>query len=105
MKINRGTAGVGAAGTAMLLALAGCDEASIASKDIGPQWPFTVSEVGVVCAPALAIFINSYLLTRHPTDASAGSTLVHETKHLLNYYQRTVVRSAIHPTDGRNRRW
>ena len=59
MKIDRGAVGVGAAGMAILLALAGCDEAAIASKDIGPQWPFTVSEVGVVCAPALAIFITA----------------------------------------------
>jgi len=60
MKINRGsTAGVGTAGMAILLALAGCDEAAIASKDIGPRWPFTVSEVGVVCAPSLAIFVTA----------------------------------------------
>jgi Protein of unknown function (DUF2511) len=59
MKINRGAAGVGTAGMATLLALAGCDEAAIVLKDIGPQWPFTVSEVGVVCAPSLAIFITA----------------------------------------------
>ncbi len=59
MKINRETVGVGAAGVAMLLALAGCSDTAIASKDIGPQWPFTVSEVSVVCAPALAIFITA----------------------------------------------
>src|SRR5262245_3409207 len=63
MKINRGALGVGAVGVTMLLALAGCngasDEAAIASKDVGSQWPFTVSEVKVVCAPALAIFITA----------------------------------------------
>jgi hypothetical protein len=39
MQINRGTAGVGWAGVAMLLALAGCsdDASAIASKDVGPH--------------------------------------------------------------------
>ena len=58
-KINRGTVGVGTVGGAMLLALAGCDDAAITSKDVGPLWPFTVSEVRVVCDPALAIFITA----------------------------------------------
>jgi hypothetical protein len=59
MKINRGTVGVGTVGVAMLLALAGCngDAIAVASKDVGPQWPFTVSEVRVVCAPTFALFI------------------------------------------------
>jgi hypothetical protein len=60
MKINRGTAGVGVVGAAMLLALAACnDGAAIASRDVGPEWPFTVSEVAVVCTPTLAIFITA----------------------------------------------
>ena len=59
MRINRGTVGVGTFGVAMLLILAGCNDAAIASKDVGPQWPFTVSEVRVVCAPTLAIFITA----------------------------------------------
>jgi Protein of unknown function (DUF2511) len=63
MKISRETVGVGAVGVAMLLALAGCngadDGAAISSRDVGPQWPFTVSEVRVVCAPILAIFITA----------------------------------------------
>jgi len=59
MKINRATVGVGSVGVAMLLALTGCNDAAIASKDVGPQWPFTVSEVRVVCAPTLAIFITA----------------------------------------------
>jgi uncharacterized protein DUF2511 len=61
MKINRATIGVGTAGLAMLTALAGCngDDIAIASRDMGPQWPFTVPEVSVVCAPALAIFITA----------------------------------------------
>jgi hypothetical protein len=61
MKINRRAVGVGTVGVAMLTALAGCnsDNIAIASKDIGPQWPFTVSEVRVVCGPALAIFITA----------------------------------------------
>ena len=60
MKINRGTVSVGIVGAAMLLTLAGCNNGvAIASKDVGPQWPFTVSEVTVVCAPTLAIFITA----------------------------------------------
>jgi hypothetical protein len=61
MRINRGTVGIGAVGVAILLALAGCndDAIAIASRDVGPQWPFTVSEVGVVCAPTFALFISA----------------------------------------------
>src|SRR5215475_11927683 len=61
MKVSPGTVGVGAVGLAMALALGGCDgdAIAIASKDVGPQWPFTVSEVSVVCAPALAIFVTA----------------------------------------------
>jgi hypothetical protein len=60
MTFNLGKAG---AGLGMLLALAGCNDTTtaaspvIASKDVGPQWPFTVPEVKVVCAPTLAIFV------------------------------------------------
>ncbi len=59
MKINRGMVGVGTVGVAILLALAGCndDAIAIASTDVGPEWPFTVSEVRVVCAPTFALFI------------------------------------------------
>jgi hypothetical protein len=48
-------------GAATLLALAGCNRngASISAQDVGPQWPFTVSEVRVVCAPTLALFITA----------------------------------------------
>ncbi len=61
MKIKTGTAGVAVAGAAMLLALAGCGRsgAAIAAQDVGPQWPFTVSEVRVVCAPTLALFVTA----------------------------------------------
>jgi hypothetical protein len=61
MRINRGTVGVGTVGGAILFALAGCnvDAIAIASTDVGPQWPFTVSEVKVVCAPTLALFISA----------------------------------------------
>jgi Protein of unknown function (DUF2511) len=61
MKITRGTLGVGTVGVAILLALAGCsdDAIAIASKDVGQEWPFTVSEVRVACAPALALFISA----------------------------------------------
>jgi hypothetical protein len=68
----------------MLTALAGCsgDDIAVASKEMGPQWPFTVPEVSVVCAPALAIFITAdgraYPLNgqaeRHP-DLYKGSPL------------------------------
>jgi hypothetical protein len=42
-------------------ALAGCNRngASITAQDVGPQWPFKVSEVRVVCAPTLALFVTS----------------------------------------------
>jgi hypothetical protein len=62
--IDLKTAGAGLAGLAMALALAGCSDTSsatsivIASKDVGSQWPFTVSEVNVVCVPTAAIFIT-----------------------------------------------
>jgi Protein of unknown function (DUF2511) len=61
MKINRGAVGAGIAAVAMLPALAGCNgnDIAIASKDVGPQWPFTAPEVRVACAPALAIFITA----------------------------------------------
>lgn len=45
----------------LLMALAGCDRngASISAQDVGPQWPFTVSNVQVVCAPTLALFVTA----------------------------------------------
>ena len=48
-------------GLAMLTALAGCNRngASISDKDVGAQWPFKVSEVRVVCAPTLALFVTA----------------------------------------------
>ena len=48
-------------GMAMLAALAGCNRsgASLTAQDVGPQWPFTVSEVRVVCAPTLALFVTA----------------------------------------------
>jgi hypothetical protein len=48
-------------GAATLLALAGCNRngASISAQDVGAQWPFTVSEVRVVCAPTLAMFVTA----------------------------------------------
>ncbi|MEJ1963225.1 MAG: PKD domain-containing protein [Gammaproteobacteria bacterium] len=46
---------------------------------------------------ALAIFVNANLLTRSATDPSAGATLIHELKHHINFYQRTVARHAFHP--------
>jgi hypothetical protein len=42
-------------------ALAGCNRngATISDKDVGPKWPFKVSEVHVVCAPTLALFVTA----------------------------------------------
>jgi hypothetical protein len=60
MKIGSGLAGV-----ALLLALAACGKggfgggSTISAQDVGASWPFTVSEVKVVCAPTLALFITA----------------------------------------------
>jgi hypothetical protein len=65
LRIDLETAGAGLAGLAMLFAMAGCNDTfsttsiMIASKDVGSQWPFTVSEVNVVCAPTAAIFVTA----------------------------------------------
>jgi hypothetical protein len=60
MRIKNGVA-MGAAGAALLLALAACDgsSASISDKDVGAGWPFTVSQVKLVCAPTLAMFVTA----------------------------------------------
>lgn len=60
-----GKAGARVTRTAALLAVAGCNDITtagstvIASADVGPQWPLTVAEVKVACAPALAIFVTA----------------------------------------------
>jgi hypothetical protein len=56
--------GSGLAGAALLLALAACGKvgfggSTISAQDVGASWPFTVSEVKVVCAPTLALFITA----------------------------------------------
>jgi hypothetical protein len=53
--------GMALIGAATLLALAGCNRngASITAQDVGPKWPFTVSEVRVVCAPTMALFVTA----------------------------------------------
>jgi Protein of unknown function (DUF2511) len=60
MKLNRGAVGV-MVGAVLFAALAGCGGRAIviASTDVEPGWPFTVPEVTVMCAPALAIFISA----------------------------------------------
>lgn len=60
MKINKTVAAIGVAGAAVL-ALAGCNRngAAISEQDVGPQWPFTVAEVRVVCAPTMAMFVTA----------------------------------------------
>lgn len=60
MNIKTGAA-KGALCAAALLALAGCNRngAAISAQDVGTGWPFTVSEVRVVCAPTLAIFLTA----------------------------------------------
>src|SRR3569833_1028769 len=44
-----------------LVALAGCNRngANITAQDVGPQWTIKVSEVRVVCAPTLALFVTA----------------------------------------------
>jgi hypothetical protein len=61
MKLNRAAVGIATVGAALFSALAGCSDRDIAivSRDVEPKWPFTVPEVTVVCAPALAIFIRA----------------------------------------------
>jgi hypothetical protein len=56
MKMKTGLACMG-----LLLALAGCNRngASLSAQDLGPQWPFTVSELRVVCEPTLALFVTA----------------------------------------------
>jgi hypothetical protein len=60
MNIKTGAA-KGALCAAALAALAGCNRngAAITAQDVGTAWPFTVSEVHVVCAPTLAIFVTA----------------------------------------------
>jgi hypothetical protein len=60
MNIKTGAA-KGALCAAALLALAGCNRngAAITAQDIGAAWPFTVSEVHVICAPTLALFVTA----------------------------------------------
>jgi PKD repeat protein len=46
---------------------------------------------------ALAIFLNPSNLILNPgADAFTGSTLIHELKHHINFYERTVVRGNVH---------
>ena len=47
---------------------------------------------------ALAIFLNPRNIVVSPNpDPFVGSSLIHELKHHINYYQRTIVRGVIHP--------
>ena|SRR5215475_5137817 len=61
MKLNRRAVGIVIVGAVLFPALAGCSDRdiAIASADVEPNWPFTVREVTVVCAPAMAIFISA----------------------------------------------
>ncbi len=45
---------------------------------------------------ALAVFVNPTNLVATPEDSGTGSTLVHELKHHINFYQRTIVRARSH---------
>ena len=78
------TALLGAATLAALAgALGGCSRngASLSAQDVGDQWPFKVSEVRVVCAPTLALFVTADGKTypangqaeRHPDLYKQGS--------------------------------
>jgi hypothetical protein len=56
--------GSGLAGAALLLALTACGKggfggSTVSAQDLGAGWPFTVSEIKVVCAPTLALFITA----------------------------------------------
>jgi len=42
--------------------------------------------------------VNPTNLVANPEDSGAGSTLVHELKHHINFYQRTIVRARSHAT-------
>jgi hypothetical protein len=61
MKLNRRAVGMVIVGAVLFPALAGCNDRDIviASTDVEPEWPFTVPQVTVRCAPALAIFIGA----------------------------------------------
>jgi hypothetical protein len=60
MTINKTAVVMGLAGAAVL-ALAGCNRngAAVSSQDLGDKWPFSVSEVRVVCAPTMAMFLTA----------------------------------------------
>jgi hypothetical protein len=83
MKLNRAAIGIVIVGAVLFPALVGCSDRdiAIASTDVEPNWPFTVPEVTIVCAPALAIFISAdgraYPLNgqaeRHPDLYKDGS--------------------------------
>ena len=83
MKLNRAAIGIVIVGAVLFPVLACCSNRDIAivSTDVEPNWPFTVPEVTVVCAPALAIFIRAdgraYPLNgqaeRHPDLYKDGS--------------------------------
>jgi Peptidase M30 len=46
----------------------------------------------------LAIFVNPFYLTQSQTDSISGAIMLHELKHLTNYYQRVIVRNNAHAT-------
>ncbi len=55
----KSAASLGAA-TVALMAMTACSRgATIADKDIGAAWPFTTTQVKVICAPTLAIFVTA----------------------------------------------
>ncbi len=56
MKIEKGLAGLGLLFT---LSACGVGGSTLSAKDVGDSWPFTVSEVKVVCAPTLALFVTA----------------------------------------------
>jgi hypothetical protein len=49
---------------------------------------------------ALAIFLNGWVLsvTKDPGGSFVASSLIHELKHLINFYQRDIVRRVSHAT-------
>ena len=46
---------------------------------------------------ALAVVLNGWVFAHYPsTDPATRNTLIHELKHLANFYQRAISRSAYH---------
>jgi PKD repeat protein len=47
---------------------------------------------------ALAVVINGYVFANYPDTRATRNTLIHEMKHLANFYQRALARGVYHAT-------